>query len=196
MFINHHEPLIGAELPERKALAMAEYSSVASGMVALDAITKTADVEILSAKIICPGKYIVLFYGSIGAVNASLDAALNIATVIDYFMLGSPHPDIYHALKSQTTIFEKNALGLIETFSGASAISAADRAAKTAFVHLINITLSNGMCGKSVVLITGEVAAVSAALEAASNEAAAKSMLLDTALIPNPSDEMIKALMM
>jgi len=183
-----------SKTPKRKALAMIELGSIASGITALDIITKTAEVEILAAQIICPGKYLILFCGSLSAIRASLEAARQVSSQIDEFLLGSPHPDIFPAIKGQNPLPKKTALGLIETYSGAAAIKAADTAAKTAWVNLAEIRISHGMCGKSTVLFSGELAAVAAALEAAKKEAAEKGQLLDTALVPNPDDKMIGAL--
>ena len=42
------------------------------------------------------------------------------------------------------------------------------------------------MCGKSYMLITGDVAAVSAAIERAQQEVSHDGMLLDSSVIPNP----------
>ena len=187
------DKLLLSHMPTKKALAMIEYGSIARGITALDVITKTADVEILSAQIICPGKYMILFCGSLGSVNASLEAARNIPAIHD-FLLGSPHPDIFPAIKQTIPLIKKTALGLIETASGVSAIKAADTAAKTAFVTLVEIRISHGMCGKSTVLCMGELAAVAAALETAKKEASEASQLINTALIPNPDDRMITAM--
>jgi len=181
-------------IPKRKALAMVEYYSVANGITALDIITKTAEVDILTAQTICPGKYMILFSGELGAVNASLEAARRVSGEVDEFILGSPHPDIFPAIKGKLDLPEKTALGLLETYSGASAIKAADTAAKTAVVNLAEIRISHGMCGKSTVLFTGDVSAVSAALESAKKEASDKGKLLNTALIANPDKKMLEAL--
>jgi len=186
--------------PAHKALAMIEFSSIAAGVTALDAITKTAEVDILAAQTICPGKYMIIFCGGISEVNASLEATRKSPTLIDEFLLGRPHPDIFAALNSKAGVYQiadspqTSALGLLETYSGAAAIKAADTAAKTSWVTLAEIHIAHGMCGKSTVLITGDIAAVAAALDAASNEAISKSQLLDTALIPNPDKKMIKAM--
>jgi len=188
------EPAILTEIPARKALAMIELGSIASGITALDIITKTAEVEILTAQIICPGKYMILFYGSLSAIRASLEAARQVSSQIDEFLLGRPHPDIFPALKGEITLPHKTALGLIETCSGAAAIKAADTAAKTAWIILTEIRISHGMCGKSTVMFTGELAAVAAAIEAVKKEAAVKEKLLNTALIPNPDDKMVAAI--
>ena len=52
----------------------------------------------------------------------------------------------------------------------ASIILAADIAAKTAIVNLIELRVARGMCGKSYMLLTGEVAAVESAIEYAKSK--------------------------
>ena len=74
----------------------------------------------------------------------------------------------------------------METFNVAAAIVAADAAAKTSLVNLIELRLARGMGGKSYLLLTGDVAAVTAAIERAEQVAAADGMMLDSAVIPNP----------
>ena len=65
-------------------------------------------------------------------------------------------------------------------------IVAADAAAKTAEVDLIELRLARGMCGKSYMLITGSVSAVTASIEKAKQTAGDKAMFLDSQVIANP----------
>ena len=46
-----------------KAIGMAEYKTVSAGIVAADAMVKTADIDIVEAQTVCPGKYIILITG-------------------------------------------------------------------------------------------------------------------------------------
>ncbi|MCL2404082.1 MAG: BMC domain-containing protein [Defluviitaleaceae bacterium] len=192
--MNDNQSLVISKAPVRKALAMIEYSTVSAGITALDIVTKTADVDVLAAQTICPGKYMILFCGGIGAVKASLEAARHVSGLIDEFILGRPHISIFAAINGKEALPQRAALGLVEASTGAAAIKAADTAAKTSWVNLAEIRIAHGMCGKSTVMFTGEVAAVTAALEAAKKEAVDKGMLIDTALIPNPDDKMLAAI--
>ena len=83
-----------------------------------------------------------------------------------------------------------NALGLIEVIGYPCAIDAADAAAKTADVTLVELRICRGMCGKSYLFITGEVAAVTAAIDNAKTAAGDKGMLLDSSVIPNPDPKL------
>lgn len=172
----------------KKAIGMVEYKTVSSGMRAADRMVKTAEVELLQADTVCPGKFLVLISGDLSAVKASVDAAAinDSEQLIDSFVLGNPHESIFSALYGATEIKTPDALGVLETFSAAAAIVAADTAAKTALVDLIELRLARGMCGKSYLLLTGEIAAVEAAIERAKLGAGEDGMFLDSAVIPRP----------
>ena len=150
-----------------KAIGMAEYQTVSTGIQAADLMVKTALVDIIEAQTVCPGKYIVIIKGDLSAVKAAVDAAVTTYEdkCIDSFVLGNPHESIFPAIYGATQIEEISALGILETYDAASIIEAADKAAKTAIVDLIELRIAKGMCGKSYMFLTGEVAAVQASIE-------------------------------
>ena len=51
------------------------------------------------------------------------------------------------------------------------------------------------MCGKSYMLLTGEVSAVEAAIEKAKNLAGEKGMFLDSSVIAHPDKKMIRTIL-
>ncbi len=175
-----------------KAIGMVEYKTVSAGILAADLVIKTADVDVIEAQTVCPGKYIVLFTGEISAVKASIDAAKVTypEQLIDTFLLGNPHEDIFPAVYGTAVIGKRNALGVLETFDAAAIFVAADEAAKTAEVQLIEIRVARGMCGKSYVFLTGEVAAVDAAIKKAEMAVGKNGMFLDSAVIANPDPKL------
>lgn len=175
----------------KKAIGMVEFKTVSSGMRAADSMVKTAEVDLLQADTVCPGKFLALISGELSAVNAAVEAASQTEAeqLIDRFVLGNPHESIFSALYGSTEIDSPNALGVLETFSAAAAVVAADTAAKTALVDLIELRLARGMCGKSYLLLTGEVAAVEAAIERAKQGAGEYGMFLDSAVIPRPDQK-------
>ena len=54
------------------AIAAVETSSIAQGTVVGDAMVKTAEVELLEARALSPGKYWVLIGGGVAEVRSSL----------------------------------------------------------------------------------------------------------------------------
>ena len=159
------------------AIGMIEYKTVASGMTAADLMVKTSEVEVIEAKTVCPGKYMVLVTGDLSSVKAAVDAttAKFPDTLIDSFVLGNPHESIMGAIYGANEIHNKNALGILETYTAASAI-----------VELIELRLARGMCGKSYLLITGEVAAVQMAIEKAKADIGEDGTYLDSSVIASP----------
>ena len=180
-----------------KAIGMAEYQTVSTGIRAADLMVKTADVDIMEAQTVCPGKYIVLICGELSAVRAAVDATKTMygGKLIDSFVLGNPDESIFPAIYGANAVENKNALGVLETFSAASIIVAADMAAKTANVRLIELRIAKGMCGKSYMMITGEVSAVEASIQRAKELVAEKGMYLDSSVIAHPDRRMIDSIL-
>ena len=180
-----------------KAIGMVEYFNVSCGVRAADIMAKTADVEIITAMTVCPGKFIVIVSGLLSAVKASVEAAkIHVPEkLVDSFILGNPHEDVFPALYGATEVGTPAALGILETYSAASIIEGADIAAKTAIVKLIEIRIAKGMSGKSFMFITGEIAEVEAAVEKAKAAISDKGTYLDSAVIPNPDESVWKSIL-
>ena len=174
-----------------KAIGVVEYKTVSAGVVAADAMVKTSDVSVIEAQTVCPGKYIVIITGALSAVDAAVGTAKvqHGEHLISSFVLGNPHESIFPAIYGANEIENPSALGVMETYSAASMIVAADIAAKTADVQLIELRLARGMCGKSYMLITGEVAAVTASIEHAKHQIGDKGMFLNSSVIPSPDEK-------
>ena len=81
-------------------LGLIELSSVARGFVVQDAAVKAANVELLMARTICSGKYIVAFAGDVASVNAALQAgaAAGTGAVIEKRVITGVHPSIFPAI--------------------------------------------------------------------------------------------------
>lgn len=174
-----------------KAIGMVEYKTVSAGVTAADAMVKASEVEIIEAQTVCPGKYIAVITGQLSAVDAAVKTAkVNYGThLINSFVLGNPHDSIFPAIYGATDVGRISALGILETYDAASIIVAADIAAKTAIVELIELRIARGMCGKSYMMLTGEVAAVKAAVEKAKTAIGEDGMYLDSTVIAHPDEK-------
>ena len=175
------------------AIGIVETSSIAKGFEVADALLKRANVEMVVNRTICPGKYMVLIGGEVDAVNASVETGVEIGahTVVDHFIIPNVHPEVFPAISGVTHLPELKALGVIEGFSVASIIEAADAAVKAAEVKLITIHLAMAIGGKGFVSFTGDVAAVQAAVDAGSEIVEAKGLLVEKVVIPSPRKEII-----
>jgi len=146
-----------------------ELGSIAAGYQVCDAMLKAADVELVLARSICSGKYMVMVRGEVGAVRAAV-ASGNTAgsfSVIDCFTIANLHESIFPAISGTAKVEKLDALGILESSSVASLIEGADAAAKAADVRLIEGRLAMALGGKAFVTLTGDVAAVESAVAAA-----------------------------
>lgn len=170
------------------AVGMIEFNSIAAGIEASDQMVKSAQVEPMFFKTICPGKFLAAVYGDVAAVNAAVSSgrATKSETVVDWFVIPNIHHDVIRAMSGGGILSQRQALGVIETFSVASAVLAADAAAKAADVEIIDVRTALGLGGKGYALIGGDVAAVKAAVDAGTVLAAENGMLVSQVVIPRP----------
>ncbi|MBR5578292.1 MAG: BMC domain-containing protein [Lachnospiraceae bacterium] len=180
-----------------KAIGMVELTTVSTGFKVADEMAKAADIDILQAEVTCPGKFVILVTGEISAVSASVEAVKYryADKIMDTFVLGNPHESIFPAIYGTVYKEKIDALGILETYDVSALIVAADQAAKTAIVDLLELRLAKGMCGKSYMTMTGSVSAVQAAIDRAKAEAGDRAMYLDSSVIARPSEKLIKYIM-
>lgn len=172
------------------AVGMVEFNSIAAGIDAADQMVKTAQVDPLFFKTICPGKFVAAVTGDVAAVSASVNAGreTHADALVDWFIIPNIHRDVIGALAGATGITERGALGIIETFSAASIVVASDAAVKAADVQLLDVRVALGLGGKGYALMTGDVAAVNAAVEAGYTAAAESGLLVSKVVIPSPAE--------
>lgn len=168
------------------ALAAFETSSIAQGYVVADALMKTAEVELLEAAPISPGKYWVLIGGEVGPVRAAWTRGRDVAaeTLLDQFFIPQIHEGVLPALRGAVAPVDHEALGVLETMTAAVAIVAADQAAKAADVLIRDVRLANGIGGKGVVVLSGSIGNVEAAVAAGQTEARRAGLLTRAVVIP------------
>lgn len=176
----------------KKALGFIEYKSIARGLAAADAMLKGGHVELVQATVICPGKFIALVAGDVGAVQAAVERGFNFDPpfAIAKFVLPNVHPAVLPALTATTPAEPKGAFGIVETIDAASAVVAGDTAAKAGNVELLEIRLARGMGGKAFVFLSGELAAVQAAVRSAENKLAEEGVVVATAVIASPHPDL------
>jgi len=176
------------------AIGGVELSSIARGFEAADAMLKTSDVKLLLSRSVCPGKYIILISGEVGAVNSAVEAGANKAAhaLVDSFVIANIHPEVFPAIEGTVVVEELEALGVIESFSVSALIEAADAAVKAGSVKLIEIRLAMALGGKAFVTMTGSVAAAETAVAAGAAVAAKKGLLVEKVVIPQPRKELLR----
>jgi microcompartment protein CcmL/EutN len=175
------------------AIGMVETSSIARGIYAADEIMKAANVRIIVNRTICPGKYMVIVGGTVDSVSASIEAGVRAAahTCVDSFVIANVDPSVFPAISGVTHLPQMRALGVIEGFSVASVIRAADAAVKAADVKLVTIHLAMAIGGKAFLTLTGDVAAVQAAVDAGAKVIAEKGLLVEKVVIASPTKDIV-----
>jgi microcompartment protein CcmL/EutN len=184
-----------SERPDN-AVGIIEFTSIAKGIEAADTMLKTSDIRLLASRTICPGKHMSLISGDTAAVYSAIEAAEALAEreVVDHFVIPNLHEQVIPALEGMPLPGEMKALGIIESFSVASLVEAADTAAKTADVHLLEVRLAMAIGGKGFVTLTGDVTAVRSAVEAGAAKVGEKGLLVNKVVIANPRPEIVRDL--
>ena len=180
-----------------EATGILESNSIAKGIEAADAAMKAADIYLLYTKPVCPGKHITLFYGDVAAVHASLAAGENVLEhhLVDSVVIARVHPQVIQAMNLSTVPEQVNAVGIMEFFSITAAVYGADAAAKAADVTLLEVRTGVGIGGKSIVVLTGEVAAVEEAVGAGVEMGHQRGFVLTSTVIARPKKEIFEALL-
>ena len=179
------------------AIGMLEFTSIAMGMEAADRMVKAAEVEPVFFKTVCPGKFLAAVSGDVAAVSASVEAGRAVAphTVADWFLIPNIHREVIAALAGTGPLVQREALGIIETFSAASIIVAADAAVKAAKVRIMDVRIALGLGGKGYALFCGDVAAVRASVDAGGERAAESGLFVAKVVIPRPAASFFEQLL-
>lgn len=182
-----------------RAIGLIETTSIACGIEAADAMVKIAPVKLYAARPICPGKYMVLVGGDVEAVNSSLKKGEEVVReyLADSILIPNIHADVFPAIEGITNIKGSEglwSLGVIETFTVASSIMAADAAAKAGGVKLLEIRPAVGLGGKSFVTMLGDVSAVESAVRAGELKVKDVGLLVKSVVIPSIARDVLLAL--
>ena len=176
------------------ALALLEFSSIAAGIQAGDAMVKRAPVDRIRSGTVQPGHYLVMVTGDVASVEEAVQAGREAgqAALRDSVFLPNVHPGVVEGIGGRRQLVAADnaaeALGVVETDSVAAAIHAADAGLKGAEVALWQLRLADGLGGKGLALFSGLVADVETAVELA--VAVAGNHLVQQVIIPQLHTEM------
>ena len=122
------------------AIGVVETVSIPLGVLAGDQMVKTAQVELVTAQTVCAGKYIVVVSGEVAAVRSAVAAGVESAAsaLVDSLVIANVDERVVAAMAGACPTEQVQAVGVMETFSLASSISAADTAVKAADVELVS----------------------------------------------------------
>ncbi len=177
------------------AIALIEFSSIAAGIKAGDAMVKRAPISVLKAGTVHNGKYLVFFGGSVASVDESFTegCAVGKEWVIDRVFLPDVHDQVHDAavLGARQTCSD-DAIGIIETATVATTIRSADAGVKGAKVEIVEIRLADDIGGKAIAIFSGQVEAVEEAVDIARRTVTNPNFWIQHTLIPRLHAEMAR----
>ncbi len=185
-------PAFAVPRADEPAIALIESASIAVGFLVADEIVKKAPVRLLRVQTASPGKFLVLYTGDVASMEEAHKAGLAAVadSLLDELLLPHAHPTVLPALEGLTREATLNSFAVIETFSFAAAIVAADVAVKAAPVDLIEIRPPVGMGGKSFLTLTGDLGDLQFAVAEALDRIRPGGKICRHVLIPNPHGDL------
>lgn len=187
-------------MEEKNSIGIIELASIYKGYEVQDAVLKSANVEKIIARTICSGKYLIMVRGSVSAVETCLETARETGgfAIVNATIIPRVDPRIFPAIAGTTTLDTSepvDGLLVIETFSVASAIKAADYAIKEADIDIMRVHIAMAVGGKGFVLMTGNIEALKSAVQPAINYIKEDGMLAGYSLIRHPHEELLRELL-
>lgn len=185
-------------MKEQNALGILEFASIYKGFEVEDTLLKSTRITKLLARTICSGKFLFMFRGEIADVEEALDLASEQGgfAIISRTIVTSVDERVFPALVGATTLDtdEVDGMAVIETFSVATAIKAADEAVKEADITILRIHVAMAVGGKGYVVLTGNIDALKSALTPAIDYLKDEGTLAGYTLITHPHKDVLNDL--
>ena len=183
----------------KNTIGVIELGSIYKGFEVQDIILKSNRIKKLVARTICSGKYLIIVQGEIADIESCLETANDIGgfAIIATTMISNIDPKIFPALTGATSLDIPDVPGLvlIETFSVAAAIKAADFAVKQADIEVLRIHIAMAVGGKGFVVLTGNEDALKSAVQPAIAYLKEEGLMTGYTLITNPHKDVLRDLM-
>lgn len=180
----------------QKSIGMLEFSSVARGIYTSDSMVKVSEVEIITSKSSCPGKYICIIHGSVADVQIAIDNGIQTAGefLVDSLVIPNVHEQVFPAIVSATMPDEISALGILESYSMSAMLEAADLVLKSATLTPLELRLGTGLGGKAYFTFTGDVSSIETGINVGKKSIGEKGLLINAETIPSPSRVLIQSI--
>jgi len=168
------------------AIALLEFKTVASGILASDLMLKRSPVALLRCGTIHPGRFLVLVGGSVASTEEAYAAGMQLGetegSLSDNIFLGDVHPYLHDAVLGTRQDLVGDALAVVETSSSPALLAAVDAAVKSTPVMLAEVRLGDDLGGHALALMGGDLPNVETALDICAERAG--DQLLARTLLP------------
>lgn len=180
---------------QKLALGFVETKGLTGIIDATDIMPKTSELEYIKYVSIGGGFMNIIFQGDVGAVKQAVNAVKSKqdfpGNITSTNVIPRPHSSIIELIQSPKesviNIYERAALGMIETVGYTPMIEAGDAGIKAADVLITDwITIGGGY---STIFFRGDVAAVTAAVEAGVKSAEKVGKIVASFVIPRPHQD-------
>ena len=83
-----------------KSIGLLELKSIPVGIETADAVLKAANVELLTATPTCPGKYVIIICGAVGAVKSAMESGRQTAGIylVGHHTINNVHASVPEAI--------------------------------------------------------------------------------------------------
>jgi len=179
------------------SIGLMELKSIPIGIETADEMLKAADVQLLAATPICPGKYIIIISGNVSAVKSSMTTGTRVGStfIVTEHIITSAHESLPSAIIGLSTVEKVISLGVIETISALAAVCAGDIAVKVAKIELLEIRIARGLGGKGFLTFTGDIAAVRSAVNSCIRQLGETGEITSYSVVASPHPEILKQLL-
>lgn len=170
-------------------LGILELSSIAKGLAVCDAMLKKADVRLLRATPAGSGKFIILLTGPEADLFEAVaeGRAVGAPFIVQWAYIPNIHRQVVDALTRKGGAGAAlGSLGVLESAFLASALHAADAAAKTSAIRILELVFDLDLGGKMYCTLTGDLADVEAAMEAGERQLRADGAFLHREIVARP----------
>ena len=167
------------------ALALLEFDTVASGILASDLMVKRSPIALLRCGTVHPGRFLILVGGSVASTEEAYAVGVQLGeierTLTDSVFLGDVHPMLHDAVLDRRLELDGEALAVVETRSSPALLAGVDAAVKSTPVTLCEVRLADDLGGHAIALLSGDLTdadtALSICAERAGDRLLARSIL-------------------
>jgi microcompartment protein CcmL/EutN len=154
---------------------------------------REANVDLIFSSPLCPGKYVSIIEGTVDAVRRSLQKAERVGEefLLDSQLILNPHEQVSPAITGTTIIDAVENIGGVETMGAIASVKAADLAAKSSNIKLIEVRIARGLGGKSFVVFCGELASVKNAIAVCQREIGEEGGITSTTVVSSVHPQLV-----
>jgi len=183
---------IAKEIEKKESnLAVVEFKSIARGIFTTDAMLKAADVNLIMATSLCPGKYLTIVEGETSAVENSLKIADEIGGrhVSSSEVINAISNKVINAINGKLQSSTDGAIAIIESMQMANLINSADKVVDAVQIEFVDFRLARGCGVNSFYIFSGELSSVKEGAKVASQYLMNMGALLAFRVISGPDIE-------